>query len=150
MMKTSISLRDPFSEVVRLDPFRDIDDLFGGRRLRSLFRNLPEEPQIRMDVKEDADAYRVKAEVPGVKKEDIHIEIDGNSVSISAEVRRDKEERRGEDTLCSERYYGKESRSFTLRQEVDEGKAEARYQDGVLELVLPKKPGTTVKQVTVK
>jgi len=150
MMKTSISLRDPFSEVVRLDPFRDIDDLFGSRRLRSLFRNLPEEPQIKMEVKEDADAYRVKAEIPGVKKEDIHVEIDGNSVSISAEVRRDKEERKGEDMLCSERYYGKQSRSFTLRQDVDDGKADARYQDGVLELVLPKKAGTAVKQLAVK
>src|SRR5688572_6674199 len=150
MMKTGISLRDPLSEVVRFDPFRDIDDLFGGRRLRSFLRNLPEEPQIKMDVNEDADAYRVKAEIPGVKKEDIHVEIDGNSVSISAEVRHDKEERKGEDSLCSERYYGKQSRSFTLRQEVDEGKADARYQDGVLELVLPKKAGPAVKQLAVK
>ena len=149
-MKTSNALRDPFSEMARIDPFRDIDDLFGGRRLRSLFRNLPEEPQIRMEVKEDADAYRVKAEIPGVKKEDIHVEIDGNSVSISAEVRRDKEESKGEETLCSERYYGKASRSFTLRQEVDEGKSDARYQDGVLDLVLPKKSGTAVKQLAVK
>ena len=63
---------------------------------------------------------------------------------------RDKEERKGEGTLCSECFYGKASRSFTLRGEVDEGKADARYQDGVLELVLPKKAGTAVKQLAVK
>lgn len=149
-MTTNIAPREPFSDLVRLDPFRDIDDLFGTRRLRSLLRNLPDEPQIKMDVKEDTDAYRVKAEIPGVKKEEIRVEIDGNSVSISAEIRRDKEERKSENTLCSERYYGRQSRSFTMQHEVDEAKAEARYQDGILELTLPKKSGTAAKQLTVK
>jgi len=149
-MKTDLSLRDPFADLARIDPFRDIDDLFGGRRLRSLFRNLPETPQIRMDVKEDADAYRVKAEIPGARKEDIHVEIDGSSVSISAEMRRETEERKGEDTLCAERYFGKAARSFTLRQDVDEAKAEARYENGVLDLVLPKRAGSASTHVAVK
>jgi HSP20 family protein len=149
-MATNITPHDPFTDIARFDPFRDIDDLFGARRLRSLFRHLPEEPQIRMDVKEDAEAYRIKADIPGVKREDIHIEIDGNNVSISAEVRRENEERKGENALCRERYYGKAARSFTLGHDVDATRSQAKYTDGVLELTLPKKAGTNAKRLTVE
>jgi len=146
----NIIRNDPLNEVARFDPFRDLEDLISGRRLRSLFRNMPETPELRMDVTEDDAAYRVKAEIPGVKKEDIRVAIDGNSVSISAECKRETEEKKGETSLCSERYYGVQSRSFTLRHDVDEAKAEAKYQDGVLELTLPKKSGSEAKQLTVQ
>ena len=141
---------DPLSEVARFDPFRDIEDFFNGRRLRSLFRDLPETTEIKMDVSEDDKAYRVKAEIPGVKKEDIRVAIDGNSVSITAEVKREKEEKKGETMLRSERYYGSQSRSFTLRHDVDQAKAEAKYQDGVLDLTLPKKGSAPLKELTVQ
>jgi len=147
---TNIIRSDPLGEVTRFDPFRDIEDFFSSRRLRSLFRDLPETPEIKMDVSEDDKAYRVKAEIPGVKKEDIRVAIDGNSVSITAEVKREKEEKKGETILRSERYYGGQSRSFTLRHDVDQAKAEAKYQDGVLDLTLPKKGGTSVKELTVQ
>ena len=104
-----------------------------------------------MDVSEDDKAYHVKAEVPGVKKEDIHVAVEDNQVSITAEVKQEKEEKKGETVLRSERYYGMQSRSFTLMHDVDQGKAEAKYQDGILELTLPKKSnGGTVKQLAVK
>lgn len=141
---------DPLGEVTRFDPFQEIEDFFSSRRLRSLFRDLPEAPEIKMDVSEDDKAYRVKAEIPGVKKEDIRVAIDGNGVSITAEVNREKEEKKGETVLRSERYYGRQSRSFTLRHDVDQAKAEAKYQDGILELTLPKKGGAPSKELTVE
>jgi Molecular chaperone (small heat shock protein) len=119
--------------------------------MRSLVRDLPAEPGIKMDVAEDDKAYHVKAEVPGVKKEDIHVSVEGNQVSITAEVKKEKEEKNGETVLRSERYYGMQSRSFTLMHDVDQDKAEAKYQDGVLDLTLPKKVnGGAVKQLAVK
>ncbi|HEX7272870.1 MAG TPA: Hsp20/alpha crystallin family protein, partial [Casimicrobiaceae bacterium] len=107
------------------------------------------EPEMKMDLSEDDKTYYLKAEIPGVKKEDIHVSIDGNQVSINAEMKKEKEERKGETFLRSERYYGRWSRSFTLGVPVDEAKAEAKYNDGVLMLTLPKKVGTAVKELAV-
>ena len=133
-----------------LDPFRDFEALFEGSRTRPWLQNAPDEPEIRMDVREDNDVYRVKADIPGVRKEDIHVAIDGNVVSISGEITREKEEKKGEAVLCSERYYGRQSRTFTLRHDIDDSKAEAKYQDGVLELVLPKRTGGATRELPVK
>ena len=102
-----------------------------------------------MDVSENDNNYVVRADIPGVKKEDIKVSIAGNQVSIHAEVKKDKEEKKGERVLKSERYYGEVYRSFTLSQDVDDKDATARYKDGVLELTLPKKPGSTSKYVNV-
>lgn len=140
---------DPFNELARLDPFGNMDDLFKGFMLRPVFRGMEAEPQIKLDVTEEDKAYLVKAEIPGVKKEDIHVSIDGNQVSISAEVKKEKEEKEGKKLIRSERYYGKVYRSFTLDHEVDQGGAQAKYADGVLEVTLPKKPGTAAKKITV-
>ena len=94
---------------------------------------------IRVDVSETNDAYTVHAELPGVKKDAIAIEIDGDTVTISAEVKRESEAKDGGKVLRSERFYGKTERRFALPAEVDEARAQARFADGVLELVLPKK-----------
>ncbi len=104
---------------------------------------------IRMDVSEKENAYVVHAEMPGVKKEDIKIEIDGNEVSISAESKNEKEVKVGDRALRSERYYGKVSRSFSLAQEVDDDAASAKFENGVLELALPKKAVAKAKLVSV-
>jgi HSP20 family protein len=106
--------------------------------------------QIKMDVKEDDQAYTVHADIPGVKKEDIHVSIEGNQVSISAETRVEKEEKKGEKVLRSERYVGKVARSFTLANEVDEAKAQAKYNDGVLELTLPKKAVSAARKLAIQ
>jgi HSP20 family protein len=140
---------DPFKELTRFDPFFDIDELFARPMLRPIMRNVEMEPQIKMDVKESGDSYTVKAEIPGVSKDDIHVSIEGNRVSISAEVKKEKEEKEGERVLRCERSYGMASRTFTLDTEVDQGKAQAKYADGVLELTLPKKPGTARKQIAI-
>jgi HSP20 family protein len=140
---------DPFN-LARLDPFGDIDDLFKGFFVRPvLFEGQPQ-MQIKMDLKEDDKAYTVHADIPGVKKEDIHVSIEGNQVSISAETRMEKEEKKGEKVLRSERYVGKVARSFTLAHDVDEASAQAKYSDGVLELTLPKKAVTAARKLAIQ
>lgn len=104
---------------------------------------------IRVDVTETADAYTVAAELPGVKKDEIHVEIEGNEVTISAETRRENR-KEGEKYLRLERAYGKTARRFALPQDLDESKAEARFADGVLELKLPKKAAATGRKVAIQ
>ncbi len=130
-----------------------IDDQFDNL-VRGLFRPAAVTTRdvvvpIRMDVSEQENGYIVHAEMPGVKKEDIKIEIDGNEVSISAESKNAKEVKEGERVLRSERYYGKVSRRFSLAGEVDEAAASAKFENGVLELALPKKAVTKAKLVSV-
>lgn len=143
----NITRFDPFSELSRFDPFGE--DLFKGFTLRPIFRQAEGEPKMRLDVSEDDKAYAVKAEIPGVKKEDIKVSVDGNQVTISAEVKKETEEKEGKNVIRSERYYGAVSRSFSLDQDVDRETASAKYNDGVLTLTLPKKPGSSAKQLTV-
>lgn len=105
---------------------------------------------IRVDVKEDAAGYTVHAELPGVKKESINIEIEGNEVTIAAEVKRGAEVKDGEKWLRNERFYGRSARRFALPQEVDEARAEAKFADGVLELTLPRKAQVTGRKIAVQ
>ena len=135
------------NKLTRVDPF---DDLFRGFFVRPVDMNLPANtPSIKMDVSEQPKAFTVHAELPGVKKGDIHVTIDGNLVSISAEVKQEKEVKEGDRVLRSERYFGQVSRSFQLAQDVDEGQAVAKFNDGVLELTLPKKAASTSKRLTI-
>lgn len=107
--------------------------------------------KMRVDVAEKDNGYEVKADIPGVKKEDINVRIDGNVVQIEAEVKREKETKGdGEKVLRSERYYGNISRTFSLADDVDDSKAEAKYADGVLTLQLPKKATTASKKIAIQ
>ena len=106
--------------------------------------------EMRVDVSEKDNAYTVRADLPGVKKEDINVRIDGNIVQIDAEVKEEKDTKEGGKVLRSERYYGSISRAFTLAQDVDESKATAKCENGVLTLVLPKKTTTTSKKLTIQ
>jgi len=145
----NITRFDPFNSLTRFDPFLDVNDLFQGFGMRPLMRNFEYEPRMKMDIAEVDGKYTVKAEIPGVNKDDIHISIDGKVISISAEVRKEKEEKKGEEVIRSERYFGKISRSFTLANEVDSDKVQAKYADGLLEVTMPKKHGTDRKQIAV-
>jgi HSP20 family protein len=140
------------ANITRWDPFDDMDDLLKGFFLRPMRMEPGSDAQVRikMDVKEDDKAYLVHADVPGVKKEDIQVSIDGNQVSISAEVKREKDEKQGDKVLRSERYYGRVYRAFSLAQEVDQERAQAKYDNGVLELTLPKKAATTQKRLAIQ
>jgi HSP20 family protein len=130
-----------------LDPFpAALRDLWRPWRQETATANAP---QIRIDLSETDNAFAVKAEIPGVKKEDIDVRIDGNQVTISAEVRQDKEEKQDGRLLRSERRYGYASRSFLLGSDVDQAGADARYSNGVLELKLPKKAPSAGQRLTV-
>ena len=135
----------------RYDPFDDLDDVFKGLWLRPMrFEvDMPKPLQIKLDVKSSDGAYAVAAELPGVKKDDIKVDIDGNRVTISAEVKKETEEKKGEEVIRSERYYGALTRTFMLDAEVDEAKAEAKYADGILKLTLPKKVAVAKKRVAI-
>jgi HSP20 family protein len=141
------------ANVTRFDPFNDlVDDLFKGFFVRPVSYNGGAEiaPRMKVDVAEKNGAYLVTAELPGVRKEDIQVSIDGAQVTLVAEVKREKEAKDDERVLHTERVFGKATRSFTLPQELDEGKAEAKFRDGVLELTLPKKAAAPRKQVTIQ
>ena len=105
---------------------------------------------IRVDVRETPAAYTVQADISGARKEDIHVEIEGNEVLIGAEVKRESEAKEGERVLRTERFFGKTARRFALPQEIDETNAEAKYSDGVLELTLPKKAAVTGRRVAIQ
>ena len=140
--------------ITRSYPFDDaFDQLLRGFLVRPVgFEGTaPQAPaQFRVDVRENDNAYLVHAEIPGVKKEDIHISVEGDQVAISAEVKNEKEAKDGERVLRTERYYGKVYRAFQLGQPVDETQASASYTDGVLELTLPKKAATSAKRIEIR
>ncbi len=136
--------------LIRYNPVDDaFDNLFRGILMRPVRLDNGSELQIKVDLKENEKAYTVHAEIPGVKKDDIHVAVDGNLVTISAEIKNEKEVNQDEKTIFSERYYGKVSRSFSLTQDVDEATSEAKYNDGVLELTLQKKIASKSKRLTV-
>ncbi|OGA53937.1 MAG: heat-shock protein Hsp20 [Betaproteobacteria bacterium RIFCSPLOWO2_12_FULL_63_13] len=139
--------------ITRYDPYGDVfDDFMKGFWVRPVTSSETAETvrRIKIDVTEKNGEYKVMAEIPGVKKEDIHVDIDGDVVSLTAETRAEKEVKEGERVIHSERYFGKVSRSFRLGQEVDEAKATAKYTDGVLELVLPKKVAAASRRLTIQ
>jgi HSP20 family protein len=139
--------------MTRFIPFEDssFDNLFRGLLVPPLYpeTRAPAPEQFRMDVTENDTEYQVLAELPGVKKEEISITINGNEVAVSAEMKHEKDVKDGATVLCAERYYGKIQRSFALGQEVDEATAQAKYNDGVLELTLPKKIVAAAKRLAV-
>lgn len=130
------------------------DDLLRGFFVRPVgFEGQQTQAQVghfRVDVSETENAYTIRAEIPGVKKDDINISIESDQVAISAEVKNEKEAKDGERTLRTERYYGKVYRAFQLGQPVDENAASARYTDGILELTLPKKAATSAKRISIQ
>lgn len=139
------------ANMTQFDPMQGMDDLFKGLFVRPFRFNADNELQLRLklDISRADDTYTVKAEMPGVAKDDIRVTIDGNLVTISGEVRKEKEEKKGEVVIHSERHYGAVSRSFTLPQEVDEAKAVAKSADGVLTLTLPLKTGSSARKIAV-
>ena len=140
------------ANITRYDPFNDlVDDFFKGFLVRPVAYEGRNDvlPRVRVDVAEKNGAYVVKGELPGVKKEDIHVSVDGAQVTLEAEVK-DEKSTDNERVLHTERTYGKVSRVFTLPQEIDEARVQAKFQDGVLELTLPKKQPAARKQITIQ
>lgn len=140
-MANDLRQLNPFNEMARFSALQDFEDVFNELRRRPFFGNLDADPRIKMDVSETEQGYIIKAEIPGVQKENVKVTVEGNRVTITAETKREEEEKSGETVVRRERYIGQQSRSFALAHEIDDSKAVAKYQDGLLELSLPKKAG---------
>ena len=130
------------------DFFKDIAPGFYVRPLHG--DSLPAPSQIKVDVKETEGGYTVQAEVPGVPKEDIHVSVEGNVVSLRAEVRQLDQQTEGEKVLRSERYFGSAARSFQLPADIDAGQAKAKYDNGILTLTLPKKLSNAAQRLNIE
>lgn len=138
------------ANITRYDPFEDFFKDFGkGFWVKPFAMPAETELTMKIDVAEDDKAFSVKADIPGVKKEDIQIDVDEDRVSVRAEVKQEKEEKKGEKVVYSERSYGMVSRSFSLPAAVDAKGAKAEYKDGVLSLMLPKKSNGGAKRLSV-
>ena len=139
----NVNRHDPFGEIV--------DDLLKGFFVKPVQYETGETiRRLRIDVVERNGEYKVLAELPGVKKEDINVQVDGDQVSITAQARVEREAKEGERVVHTERFAGKLARSFRLGEEIDDSRVSAKYADGVLELRLPKKEPIAAKQITIQ
>ncbi|MGE5338137.1 MAG: Hsp20/alpha crystallin family protein [Gemmatimonadota bacterium] len=142
--------------LVRREPLGSLfdeffSDLFSRGAMPALrSAELPAAVRARMDVVDKNDRYEVLVDLPGVKKEDIQVAIEGNRVSIAAETKSEKETKEGERLIHSERYAASYARSFELPAEVTEEGAEATFENGVLRLALPKRAAVTSKRLTIR
>jgi len=134
------------------DPFSNetYNELVKGFLRPFRFEFSPPAPAMKLEVSEKDNTYVVKAEVPGVRKEDISVKIEGDRVSISAESKKQTDEKEGGKVLRSEFTYGSIFREFSLGGDVDAEKATATYQNGVLELTLPKRAAAPSHQLQVQ
>jgi HSP20 family protein len=138
--------------LISYDPRADsnFDELFRGFLRPVRLEGAPTPLTIKMDVTETENGYLVHSEMPGIKKADIDVAIEGNQVTISAEVKREWEKKDGDRLLRSERYFGNVYRSFTLPAELDESACEAKYENGVLELKLVQKAAAPGKRLAIQ
>mgnify|MGYP000436347202 CR=1 FL=1 len=147
----NIVKRDPFfGDIARFDPFTHADEIFKNFGMHPFVNEAQSASLIKVDLSENDKAYTVRAAIPGVKKEDIKVQVDGNRISISTETKNKKEEKEDDRIICRECYRGSSYRSFTLDSYVDESKTQAKYESGILELILPKMSGRTSKQIEIK
>ena len=138
------------ANITRYDPFEDFFKDFGkGFWVKPYAMPAETDLTMKIDVTEDDKGFSVKADIPGVKKEDIQVDVDEDRISVRAEVKKETEEKKGEKVVYSERSYGMVSRSFSLPAAVDAKGAKAEYKDGVLNLVLPKKSNGSAKRIAI-
>ena len=154
-MARQLTRLSPFSDLarfdpLRMDPFRNFEEAMREFSLMPSLRGFEAEPSIRLDVQESDQRYDIKADIPGVKKEDIQVSIEGNQVTIHAQTAEEKEEKQEGKLVRRERYAGEQYRSFSLPQDIDDKGAEARYENGVLSLSLPKRAGGASKALAIK
>lgn len=138
----------PTSQMSQRDPFSLVDAMFndwlGARTAPALAA------RARLEVAEREGNYEVRAELPGAKREDIAVDIDGAWVSISAKSDTQTEKKEGAKVLYTERSQESYARSFELPQAVDAAEASAKFENGVLTLTLPKKNGPKTTRVAIK
>lgn len=138
------------SALTRLERFDDLFPEFFRRVARPLALAEATPGDIKIDVTENDKDYQVRAEIPGAKKEDIRVTVDGNFVSISAEVKKETEEKSEGRVLVKETYFGSASRGFSLANKIDENGIVAKLEDGVLKLTLPKREGAGARNIAIQ
>ena len=126
-----------------------LDELFRGFFKPVRMEGAVTPVMIKMDVTETENGYLIHSEMPGVKKDDIDVAIEGNQVTITAEVKQEWEKKEGNRVLRNERYFGNVYRSFTLPAELDQSACEATYYNGVLELKLVRKAASPGKRLAI-
>lgn len=140
----------------KLNPFINrglLDELFRDVNPGYFIKPLHGDPlpsQIKVDVKENPNEFVVEAEIAGAGKDNIQVDIDGNVVTIRAQISQVDSENKEEKLLRSERYFGEVSRSFQLSSEVDQESSKARYDNGILTLTLPKKQKKTGQRLAIE
>ena len=136
--------RSPFS----LDPFSDLDSwtdqFFNLMRSADSHFHLPA-----TDISETDNAYEVSAELPGMRKEDIKVSLDGGVLTIEAETQSEEEQKEGKRVLRRERRSGHQLRRFALGPNVNEEEVSARFENGVLHLTIPKQAPHTPEKRTI-
>lgn len=152
-MARQLTRSSPFIDLsrfdpMRLDPFRGFEETL--RELMPSLRGIEAEMGIRLDVQETDQAYQIKADLPGMKKEDIQVSVDGNQVTIEAKTAEEQEEKKEGKLVRRERYVGQQYRSFSLPQDIDDQSSEAHYENGVLALTLPKRTGGASKTLAIR
>jgi HSP20 family protein len=136
----------PFRELEKMQ--RSMERLFGD--LTPLKAELADSFNPSCDISDDSANYYFKFDLPGVPKNQIKVELSGNVLTVSAERKEAKEKKEGRKQYLSEVYYGSYNRSFTLPNEVDEKRIDAKYENGVLTLTVPKVGKEQAKQITVQ
>jgi HSP20 family protein len=145
----NLTRSNPARNIVRSGPFPDIGNLLRDFALAPVLRDLEQAPRMKVDIEETDQAYIVRADVPGADRENITVTVDGNTVSIRANVEQERTEPNG-NMIAVERVYGEEFRTFSLPQDIDESKAQAAVENGVLILTLPKKTGAGATKLDIQ
>ena len=133
------------SSVARSDVRASVENWLSNLGIR-----IGEISEMKVDLSENDTVYTLLADIPGANKGDIKVQLEGNRVSISVEKTKAIEPKEGERMISRERSQESISRTIRLDEEVDENKAHAKYENGVLELSLPKKHVKTIKQIDIK
>jgi HSP20 family protein len=147
----AIQKEDIMQNLISYDPTAEtgLEELFRGFFKPVRMESAPTPVMIKMDVSETESGYLIHSEMPGVKKEDIDVAIEGKQVTITAEVKQDWEKKEGARMMRNERYFGNIYRSFTLPAELDQSASVATYDNGVLELRLVKKATAPGKRLAI-
>jgi len=143
--------------IIRREPLGSLLDSFftdafarSGWPLAGRAGDLPNAVLARMDVVDRGDHYVVTVDLPGVKKEDIRVTVEGAHVAIAAETKSESETKNGDKVLHTERYAASYARSFELPTEVTDENADAKYENGVLRLTLNKRAAVTGRRISVQ
>lgn len=143
-------------QLTRWDPFREMEEMFGQRGrgwpAKKRMGMMPVDDEIwapRVDISETDKNFQIKVEVPGIKRDDVKISVEDNTLTIKGERKEEKQEE-GRKFHRMECYYGSFERQFALPPNINQEKIDASFKDGVLVLDLPKKEVEKPKQVEVK